>query len=106
MTFVGLLVQVVSKFTLGRRFGVVAANRGLCLFGPYKIVRHPIYMGYLVTHIGFCLLNLTAFNLVLFTCVYAFQVPRILAEERMLSEDPDYQKYKASVQYRLVPGLF
>ena len=106
LMFVGLFIQVVSKFALGRRFGVVAANRGLCLYGPYRLVRHPIYMGYLFTHIGLCLLNPSAWNLVLFACVYALQVPRILAEERMLGEDEGYQQYKQVVRYRLVPGVF
>ncbi len=105
LMFLGLFVQVVAKFALGRRFGVVAANRGLCLYGPYKLVRHPIYMGYLLTHIGLCLLSPSMWNLVLFACVYAMQIPRILAEERMLSEDQDYQQYKQVVRLRLVPGL-
>jgi len=106
LMFLGLFVQVVAKFALGRRFGVVAANRGLCLYGPYRLVRHPIYMGYLLTHIGLCLLSPSMWNLVLFACVYALQIPRILAEERMLSEDQDYQQYKQIVRFRLVPGLF
>ncbi len=106
LMFLGLIIQVVSKFTLGRRFGVVAANRGLCLYGPYRLVRHPIYLGYLFTHIGLCLLNPLMWNLVLFTCMYALQIPRILAEERMLGEDSDYQQYKQVVRYRLIPGVF
>ncbi len=106
LMFLGLFVQVVSKFALGRRFGVVAANRGLCLYGPYRLVRHPIYMGYLCTHIGLCLLSPSMWNLALFACVYALQIPRILAEERMLSEDQDYQEYKQIVRFRLVPGVF
>ena len=106
LMFLGLIVQVVSKLALGRRFGVVAANRGLCLFGPYRIVRHPIYMGYLFTHIGLCLLNPAIWNIALFACVYALQIPRILAEEKMLGEDEAYQQYKQVVPYRLVPGVF
>ena len=106
LMFLGLIVQVVAKFALGRRFGVVAANRGLCLYGPYRLVRHPIYMGYLLTHIGLCLLSPSMWNLVLFALVYALQIPRILSEERMLSEDQDYQQYKQIVRFRLVPGLF
>ena len=106
LMFLGLILQVVSKCTLGRRFGVVAANRGLCLYGPYRLVRHPIYMGYLFGHIGLCLLNPIPWNLGLFGCMYALQILRILAEERMLGEDSEYQEYKQVVRYRLVPGLF
>jgi protein-S-isoprenylcysteine O-methyltransferase Ste14 len=106
LMFLGLFIQVVSKFALGRRFGVVAANRGLCLYGPYRLVRHPIYMGYLFTHIGLCLLNPSPWNLVLFACVYALQIPRIWAEERMLNEDESYQQYTRLVRFRLIPGVF
>src|SRR5262249_26348476 len=49
----GLLLVVVGKITLGRSFGVVPANRGVVVRGPYAIVRHPIYTGYLVTHVSF-----------------------------------------------------
>lgn len=106
LTFAGLGVQVVSKLTLGRRFGVVAANRGLCMQGPYRLVRHPIYFGYLLAHVGFCLLNPSLWNLALFAVVYSLKIPRILAEERLLSEDEDYRNYQRVVRYRLVPGLF
>jgi len=106
LMFGGLFLQVLSKVALGRRFGVVAANRGLCTFGPYRWVRHPIYMGYLFTHVGLCLLSPSLWNLALFACVYALQIPRILAEERMLDEDQDYLKYKTLVRFRLIPGLF
>ncbi len=106
LTFAGLVVQVLSKFTLGRRFGVVAANRGICIAGPYRLVRHPIYMGYLISHIGFCMLSPAVWNLALFAALYALKIPRILAEERLLSQDAKYRDYQKTVRYRLVPGLF
>ena len=106
LTIIGLLTQLISKFTLGRRFGVVAANRGLCMSGPYRIVRHPIYMGYVLLHAGFFLLNPTVWNLCVFATLYAIQIPRILAEERLLGQDPEYQEYMQKVRSRLVPGVF
>ncbi len=106
LMFVGLVFQVVSKLALGRRFGIVAANRGLCLFGPYRVVRHPIYFGYLMTHVGLCMLNPSPWNLILFAVVYALQIPRILAEERMLSQEESYRDYQRMVRYRLIPGVF
>ena len=106
LTIMGLLTQLISKFTLGRRFGVVAANRGLCMSGPYRLVRHPIYMGYVLLHAGFFLLNPTVWNLCVFATLYAIQLPRILAEERLLGQDPEYQQYMQKVRSRLVPGVF
>jgi protein-S-isoprenylcysteine O-methyltransferase Ste14 len=106
LTFLGLFIQVVSKMTLGRRFGVVAANRGLCMSGPYRIVRHPIYMGYVFSHFGFLLLNPTLWNAAIYLAVYSLKIPRILAEERVLGEDAEYKKYKGIVRFRLLPGIF
>src|SRR2546428_504352 len=40
-------VAVVALF-LGRSFGLVPANRGLKLEGPYRLVRHPMYGAHLV----------------------------------------------------------
>ena len=39
---VGLIVVVLGKMALGRSFGLVPANRGVVVRGPYTVVRHPI----------------------------------------------------------------
>lgn len=102
----GILVQVHAKLVLGRSFGCVPANRGLKLGGPYRYVRHPMYMGYLLTHCGFLLMNPSAWNLGVYGLAYALQIPRLLAEERLLRRDFRYLTYMARVPYRLIPGVF
>src|SRR2546430_13476301 len=54
---VGLLIVIIGKLSLGRSFGLTPANRGVVSTGIYQFVRHPIYLGYLITHIGFVLAN-------------------------------------------------
>ena len=49
----GLALVIVGKMALGRSFGLVPANRGVVVRGPYTLVRHPIYTGYLITHVAF-----------------------------------------------------
>jgi protein-S-isoprenylcysteine O-methyltransferase Ste14 len=102
----GLLVQMHAKVTLGRSFGCIPANRGLKLAGPYRFVRHPMYAGYLLSHLGFLAMNPTPRNLTLYAACYALQVPRLLAEERLLARDARYRDYQATVRYRLIPGVF
>ncbi|MCU0708148.1 MAG: isoprenylcysteine carboxylmethyltransferase family protein [Pirellula sp.] len=106
LTIAGLCTQLAAKLTLGRRFGLVAANRGICSSGPYRIVRHPIYMGYVMLHLGFFILNPSLWNLTVFTLLYSIKVPRILIEERLLARDAEYRSYMEQVRYRLLPGVF
>jgi len=102
----GLLVQIHAKLTLGRSIGCIPAHRGLKLGGPYRLVRHPMYAGYLLSHLAFLAMNPSVRNLAVYSACYALQIPRLLAEERLLGRDPEYLAYRASVRYRLVPGLF
>ncbi len=102
----GLLVQFHAKLSLGRSFGCVPANRGIKLSGPYRFVRHPMYAGYLMSHVGFLSINPSLWNLAIYGICYAAQVPRLLAEERLLARDPVYREYQAQVRHRLIPGLF
>ena len=106
LTIIGVSIQLISKITLGRRFGVVAANRGICMSGPYRFVRHPIYMGYIFLHAGFVILNPHIWNFGVFALLYSVQIPRLLAEERLLVQDSEYKAYTQKVHFRLIPGLF
>lgn len=106
LAILGLSTQLFAKLTLGRRFGLVAANRGICRSGPYRFVRHPIYFGYVMLHLGFFLLNPSLWNLAVFALLYSIKIPRIFAEEHLLERDPLYREYQSAVRYRLIPGLF
>ena len=102
----GTAFQLYGKAALGRSFGIVAANRGVVVEGPYRLVRHPIYLGYLITHAGFLLSNWSLWNLAIYASAYIFQVARIFAEERILMADGKYGEYLQSVRYRMIPGVF
>jgi protein-S-isoprenylcysteine O-methyltransferase Ste14 len=105
----GVILEVVAKAALGRSFGLLPAARGLVTVGPYRLVRHPIYLGYLLTHIGFLLTNFSAQNAVVIAALYLAQVIRIQREEAMLEAGDSngaYRKYKKDVPYRIVPYVF
>ncbi len=103
---IGLICVIVSFATLGRSFGVVAANRGLKVGGPYRFVRHPIYFSHSITMMGFVIANLWWYNIALLLVITVFQVFRINAEERILVATSDYASYKERVRWRLIPGLY
>jgi len=102
----GLIVVVIGKITLGRSFGLVPANRGVVVAGPYTMVRHPIYTGYVITHAAFLLAHPTVLNTAIIAITDAALVVRALAEERVLSGDAKYRSYCRRVSWHLVPGVF
>jgi protein-S-isoprenylcysteine O-methyltransferase Ste14 len=65
-----------------------------------------MYAGYLLSHVAFLLMNPTLWNLTAYATCYALQIPRLLNEERLLENDPQYRAYQATVKYRLIPGVF
>jgi protein-S-isoprenylcysteine O-methyltransferase Ste14 len=103
---IGLYVQISGKLILGRSFGLIPANRGIKVAGPYRFVRHPIYAGYTIIHLGFLLAFPSFWNLVLYSAELAIQIGRVLREELLLSQDQSYRDYAARVRYRLIPMIF
>mgnify|MGYP001766928574 CR=1 FL=1 len=106
MVLFGNVVQIAAKLFLRRSFGIAPANRGIKSDGMYRVVRHPMYAGYLIVHIGIFLLMPSLINLVIYAIGWWAQILRLLAEERLLSQDPAYRDYMAKVRWRLIPGLF
>ena len=106
LLLMGLVVQVWAKLTLGRSLGLVPAHRGLKVSGPYRFVRHPMYAGYMLSHLAYLLVNPTWWNLAVYGLCYGLQIPRLLAEERLLRQDPSYRAYEKVVRSRLIPAVF
>jgi protein-S-isoprenylcysteine O-methyltransferase Ste14 len=102
----GMIIQISAKAALWRSFGIVPANRGIKTGGPYRFVRHPMYVGYTLTHIGFLLGFPLLQNSLLYFTAFLIEVARLLREELILNQDPSYREYAARVRYRLVPGIF
>ena len=103
---IGNMVQIAAKLFLRRSFGIAPANRGVKTDGMYKLVRHPMYAGYLLVHIGILLLMPTVLNFVIYAIGWWAQILRLLAEERLLSEDPAYRVFCTKTRWRLIPGIF
>ena len=102
----GILVVIGGKLSLGRSFGLMPANRGIVSTGLYRIVRHPIYMGYLVTHTAFVAANPTFWNFAVLVIADVALMARAVCEERTLARDAKYREYQQLVRWRVVPGIF
>lgn len=106
MMLAGLFLSFGAKAFLRRSFGIVAANRKVQRGGPYRIMRHPMYSGYVITQLGFFLLNPTLWNAAVYVAAWFAMVLRIEEEEKFLSQDQAYRDYKEHVRWRLFPGFY
>lgn len=102
---VGTAIALAAKLSLRRSFGLVPANRGVKISGAYRFVRHPMYTGYVLNHIGFLMLFFSAWNLAVYLTCWILLYLRVIEEERFLLKDPQYVDYANSVKSRVIPGL-
>ena len=63
---VGITWALYSLSYLGRRFSIVPEARGLVTSGPYRLTRHPIYLGEIIAGFGLVLPTLFSLHLVVF----------------------------------------
>jgi protein-S-isoprenylcysteine O-methyltransferase Ste14 len=99
-------LSLASLLSLGKRFGVFPALRGLVTRGPYRLVRHPMYLAYVIADIGYNLEEWNFGTVLLVLAGWASLLYRMRAEERILSQDAGWSAYAASVRYRLLPGIW
>jgi protein-S-isoprenylcysteine O-methyltransferase Ste14 len=102
----GLSFAIGSVIVLGRCFGILPDVRGLVTRGPYRLVRHPLYLGELTAVFGIVLGSRNPLWAgVAWVACLALQLARSGYEERNIrAEFPEYAEYAARTK-RLVPGV-
>jgi protein-S-isoprenylcysteine O-methyltransferase Ste14 len=102
----GTVLSIYAALSLGRSLSMLPEARRLVTRGPYRLVRHPLYLSEAVALFGVTLQYLSplALTLLVFQCI--FQFARMQNEEEVLSRAfPQYRDYMAATA-RLVPGLY
>lgn len=105
--FLGLIGSVLSLWgvmTLGKSFGIFVSVRQVVLDGPYRFVRHPIYLGYVIIWLGLCLINLSpAVWLLVLGQWTLFRIRAKMEEQSLLAASPDYAVYREKTGF-WIPG--
>ncbi|MSQ24016.1 MAG: isoprenylcysteine carboxylmethyltransferase family protein [Chloroflexi bacterium] len=102
----GNVLALTSLAYLGRRFAILPEARGLITEGPYRWIRHPIYVGEIIAALGALLPEITLYVLVLLGIFVGLQHWRSMNEEQVLrAAFPTYQAYAVHTR-RFVPGLY
>jgi len=107
---VGGALRLWPVFILGRRFsGLVAIQPGhqLVTDGVYSVIRHPSYLGFLISSLGWALAFRSVIGVLLTALMLLPLIARIRAEEAMLSRHfgDEYAAYRARTS-RLIPGIY
>jgi protein-S-isoprenylcysteine O-methyltransferase Ste14 len=102
----GALLSIVSLWTLGPRFGIRPALRGLTAHGTYGIVRHPMYLSYVLGDVGYNLQECNLGTAALVITGWIAMIYRIDSEERVMAQHPQWAAYTNAVRSRLLPGIW
>ena len=102
----GACLSLATLLSLGRLFGVRPALRGLATKGPYRLIRHPMYLAYMIADFGYNLQECNWGTALMVLVGWVALVYRIFAEERILANDPGWAAYAARVKSRLIPWLW
>ena len=100
------LLSLMSLLFLGTLFGIRPALRGLMTSGPYRFVRHPMYLSYALGDIGYNLQEWNPATVLMVIVGWTSLLVRIGAEERIMRENPLWQNYTQVTRYRLIPGFW
>ncbi|CAN5712579.1 methyltransferase [soil metagenome] len=106
LSLVGTGISVFVLAHLGRSFSVMAEARRLVTTGPYRSLRHPLYMFEAVASLGVLLQFFSFYTVVIFLAYCFLQFQRMKNEEAVLEMAfPEYQAYKLKTA-RLIPGIY
>jgi protein-S-isoprenylcysteine O-methyltransferase Ste14 len=102
----GMIMMLVTIRHLGRSFSLVPQARSVVQTGPYRWIKHPLYLAEEIAILGVVLQYLTPVTVIVLVLHIGVQVCRILYEEDLLRRNcPEYSSYEAS-RWRLIPQIW
>lgn len=96
-----------AMWSLGMNFSYWPEARQLVVHGPYRFVRHPVYLAEIMMSSAVLISSMRVTLVVGEFVVIILQLVRIRAEEQLLTDTfPVFGEFRAMTPYRLIPGLW
>jgi len=103
----GLFFLVLRENSYAARVVQVEAGQRLVTTGPYRFVRHPMYVAVAVMYLASPLALGSAWAVLPALLLPILIMARIRDEERLLADDlPGYRQYQLTTKFRLIPGIW
>lgn len=113
--FVGMLLAVIFFLLVSRentylsRVVEIQEERGhkVITTGPYKIVRHPMYLAIIILYPCHCLALGSFYSLIPCTGLIITIFLRTYYEDKKLHEELEgYKEYAKKTRYKIIPGIW
>jgi protein-S-isoprenylcysteine O-methyltransferase Ste14 len=83
-----------GMWILRRSFSITVEARALVTAGPYRWIRHPVYLGEVMAAFALMVLRVSILNIMIFTLFVIIQASRArMEEQKLLSIFPDYRNF-------------
>jgi protein-S-isoprenylcysteine O-methyltransferase Ste14 len=106
LSLVGTGLSLFALVHLGRSFSVMAEARRLVTSGPYRIVRHPLYVFEGMASLGILIQFFNFYSVLIYLAHCLLQFQRMKNEEAVLEGVfPEYQAYRLTTA-RVIPRIY
>ena len=91
----GTLVSILSLVFLWKSFSIMVEARKFVNRGIYRYIRHPLYLGEMISYLGVLMLRFSFENLLIYiTFIFCQSVRAEIEEEKLVEIFPEYSQYQ------------
>ena len=102
-----LFFLVLKENQFASRVIEVEKGQKVIQSGPYRLVRHPMYLGAILMYVASPLALGSYWAVIPAIFIIPIFIARILNEESVLAKELEgYSEYKLITRYRLIPGIW
>ena len=110
ITIPGFVLMQAGEKYLAKQFSIevtLQKDHKLIQSGPYKVIRHPRYLGILIFFTGISLTFRSLLGIFIVLALAGVLIWRVFAEEKMMREElgKEWEEYQANT-WRLIPYIF